>query len=202
MALIPAHEARFTVIDLETTSLKYREGRAIEFAAAVVENGQITKTWSTLINPGAGIDPGATHIHRITREMLDSAPLLEDVIGDIVSLMRGSVIVAHNARFDLPYLRSEFGHVNLAWPENLPQMCTLEGSRYLLPEMPNHKLGTLCEQLGIALEGAHAAEADVVAAAKLHLHLLGMAPGILVNDPSDIAWPDVVALNAGIARAA
>jgi len=196
------NKVAYAVVDTETTGFSPRKGdRLIEVAVAIVEDGQITKTWSTLVNPGNGIDPGATHIHRITREMLDTAPSFAQIAGELIDLLKGKVLVAHNMRFDSSFLEREFELIGVDMPRE-GRMCTLEGSRFLMPNSKSHRLGDLCESLNVTLDGWHAAEADAVAAAKIHIHLLQMAPALVVNSPSSDLWPDMPITTSALPRAA
>lgn len=195
-------KVNYAVVDTETTGFDPAKGdRVIEVAVAIVEDGQVTQTWSSLVNPGAGVSPGATHIHRITREMLDKAPTFAQIAGELIALLQGKVLVAHNMRFDSKFLEREFKLIGVEMPKE-GRMCTLEGSRYLMPAQTSHRLGDLCEVIGVDLDGWHAAEADAVAAAKIHLHLLSLAPALRVQAPDADLWPDLPNHNAALPRVA
>lgn len=201
MTAVPALQGSYAVVDTETTDLSYkRGGRIIEVAVVHIDNGEITDTWSSLINPGAGVSPGETRIHRITRDMLDPAPSFSELVGTISGKLDGRILVAHNAQFDIPYLRNEYRLAGYEMPK-VPHMCTKEGSRYLLPQLPSHRLGSMCEHFSINLDGWHAAEADTVAAAQLHLKLMQMVPHLQVEVPAVGMWPAVETSVAGLARA-
>lgn len=201
MPIVPAKSGKYAVVDTETTDLSYkRGGRIIEVAVVSIDDGRISDTWSTLVNPGFGVDPGRVDIHRISREMLDPAPTFPDIVGILSTKLDGRILVAHNASFDIPYLRHEFSLAGYEMP-NVAHMCTKEGSRYLLPQLGSHRLGSMCEHFGITLDGWHAAEADTVAAAELHLKLMEMVPHLQVNVPESGMWPTGELVSSGLARA-
>jgi DNA polymerase III epsilon subunit family exonuclease len=202
MATVPAKEASFAVIDTETTGLSYKKGcRVLEVAVVHIDAMEITSTWSTLINPGDDVDPGPVDIHRITKAMLSGAPDFSMIAGELINQLDGRVLVAHNASFDLGFLKNEFLLSGISMPE-VPHMCTKEGSRFLMPNAPSHRLGHLCESLGIDIDGWHAAEDDTVAAAKLHLHLLNLVPVLNVEQPERGLWPQVAVGVSAYSRAA
>jgi DNA polymerase-3 subunit epsilon len=159
-----ASAQEFTAIDFETTGLN--PGHLIEIAAVRVRaDGTVLGELSTLINPGRGIDPGPTHIHRITRQQLDQAPSLGEVLGDFFDLCRGSVVVAHNLPFEKRFLTEELIRLGVRIPE-LPGVCTLSASR-LAFRLPNYRLATVAAAIGITEYAAHTALADAQVCARL-----------------------------------
>lgn len=101
--------ALFTVVDVETTGLKFDDGdRICELGAIKFSLGGERGRFSSLINPRRPIPPGAQKVHGITDEMVSRAPGFEDVTAPFEHFISGSVLVAQNAKFDLGFLRSEF----------------------------------------------------------------------------------------------
>ena len=100
-------ETRFACLDFETTGFSPRSNRVVEVATVIVENGAIGESWTTLVNPGDDHELGASHIHGIQREWLNNAPSFNEIAGDLYKRLDQSVIVAHNANFDLRFLRAE-----------------------------------------------------------------------------------------------
>jgi DNA polymerase-3 subunit epsilon len=159
-----AKAAEYTAIDFETTGL--HPGHIVEIAAVRIRaNGTVLGELSTLVNPGRGIGPGPTHIHQITREQLDDAPSLGDVLGEFVDLCRGSVVVAHNLPFEKRFLAEELTRLGVRMPA-LPGVCTLSSSRHAL-RLPNYRLATVAGAIGIDEYAAHTALADAQVCAHL-----------------------------------
>lgn len=164
--------APLAVIDVETTGLAPDRHRVIEVAIARVEGGRIVDEWSSLID--AGCDPGPTFVHRITADHLDGAPMMGDVVGDVLSRLEGAVVVAHNASFEEEFLAAELRRLSLRVP-TLPAMCTLALGRQLL-DAPNYRLQTCCDVSDVELADAHTALGDVRATASLITSLLQREP--------------------------
>lgn len=161
---ISAGTQEFTAIDFETTGLN--PGHLVEIAVVRVRaDGTVLGELSTLINPGRGISPGPTHIHRISREQLDQAPSLGEVLGDFFDLCRGSIVVAHNLPFEQRFLTEELLRLGVPLPV-LPGVCTLSASRQAF-RLPNYRLGTVAAAIGITEYAAHTALADAQVCARL-----------------------------------
>jgi DNA polymerase-3 subunit epsilon len=152
--VFPARALEFTAIDFETTGL--HPGHIIELAAVrVAADGTVLGELSTLVNPGPGIDPGPVGVHRITREQLDGAPALGDVLGQFLELCRNSVVVAHNLPFKQRFLIQELARLGVRMPP-LPGICTLSSARQAL-RLPNYRLATVAGAIGMADFPAHTA---------------------------------------------
>jgi DNA polymerase-3 subunit epsilon len=159
-----AKVTEYTAIDFETTGL--HPGHIVEIAAVRIRaDGTVLGELSTLVNPGPGIDPGPTHIHRITRRQLDEAPSLGDVLGEFLDLCRESVVVAHNLPFEKRFLAEELVRLGVRMPA-LPGVCTLSSSRIAL-RLPNYRLATVASAIGIDEYAAHTALADAQVCARL-----------------------------------
>jgi DNA polymerase III subunit epsilon len=109
---------------------------------------------------------GATHVHGITAEDVAAAALFRDCVGEIVGFLRGRVLVAHNAVFDVAFLRAEFGRAGWALPE-VPAFCTLQASWYYLPGLVGRRLPQCCLAAGIRARSEHVALDDARATAAL-----------------------------------
>ncbi|WP_313896066.1 3'-5' exonuclease [Streptomyces sp. YIM 98790] len=165
-------ERSYAVLDTETTGLSPARGdRIISLALVTVEGGRVTDRWSSLCNPER--DTGPVHIHGITTEQAAAAPHFAELVPEMLRRLRGRVLVAHNAGFDLLFLASELERAGHDWqPETVVD--TLRLARRFLPELDNHRLGTCARALRIPLR-AHRADSDAEATAALLLHLLGVA---------------------------
>jgi DNA polymerase-3 subunit epsilon len=137
---------RHVVVDVETTGLSAADGdRVIEIGAVNIQDREIVSEFATLIDPGVFIPWGVQRIHGITDEMLIGQPTPEQVIPLFNEFIRESVLVAHNAPFDLRFLRSEFARLRMRLPHR--HICTLEMSRRRFPRLRDHKLETVYRHL-------------------------------------------------------
>jgi DNA polymerase III subunit epsilon len=133
---------RHVVVDLETTGLSPRQGhRVIEIGAVSVENGALVGEFTTLINPGVTVPTVVQAIHGITDEMLEGQPPPEEVFPLFSAFIADSILVAHNAAFDIGFLRHEFARLKMGLPNR--HVCTLEMSRLRLPRLIDRTLETV-----------------------------------------------------------
>jgi DNA polymerase III subunit epsilon len=137
---------RCVVVDVETTGLSARRGdRVIEVGAVAVEKKRIVEEFHTLIYISKPIPAAAREIHGITNEMLTGQPKPEEVFPQFREFINGSTLVAHNAQFDIGFLRAEFERQGFGLSN--PYFCTLELSRAHYPRLRNHRLETVCRHL-------------------------------------------------------
>jgi DNA polymerase-3 subunit epsilon len=167
--------ARHVVVDTETTGLWPRRGhRIIEIGAVAVENGAIVGEFTSFIDAGVKIPVEVQAIHGITDEMLEGQPKPEEALPLFDAFIRDSVLVAHNAAFDVGFLRHEFARLQMALPHR--HVCTLEMSRRLLPHLADHTLETvylhLCPEDAF-LRQNHRALDDARMTAKIWLKMMG-----------------------------
>ena len=147
-------------LDVETTGLGSKTGdRICEVAVVSAHKGIVQSEFSTLVNPETPIPYGATAVSGITDEMVRGAPSFREIALDLLSVLRGRVVVAHNASFDIGFLASEFSRVPLLLPRN-PVVDTLLISRRRF-EFPNNRLETIASVLDISTSGHHRALMDV-----------------------------------------
>ncbi|MDF9845114.1 MULTISPECIES: 3'-5' exonuclease [unclassified Paenibacillus] len=147
-----------TVFDFETTGLNPENERIIEMAAIRVVGGQLVTGFHTLVNPGRKLDPKITEITGITEEMLVDAMDENLAIRILRNIMGSSLLVAHNAAFDLQFLHWAMQRLAGKTFENpFIDTMTISRERTTYP----HKLTDMCGKYGIVLEGAHRALNDV-----------------------------------------
>ncbi len=156
----------FAVVDLETTGLFPNvNDRVIEIAVVNVDSrGKILSEYCTLINPKR--DVSMTQIHGISAHDVKNAPLFSEIAGDLLSMLAGTVFVAHNVHFDIRFLHSEFKRIGCSLPE-FPYLCTMQLARKADPDIPSRQLGELCKYFGIKLSQPHMALEDARATAML-----------------------------------
>lgn len=151
----------FSFLDVETTGLDPASGdRVCEIAIIKTLDSEIVDRFVTLINPGIAIPPRAVTIHGITDTMVKRAPFFRQVSGDILEILKDSVIVAHNAAFDLSFLEVELKNTRQTLP-NYKVIDTLGIARRYY-EFPSNSLGKIAKSIGIRTEGEHRALADVL----------------------------------------
>jgi DNA polymerase-3 subunit alpha (Gram-positive type) len=108
----------------------------------------------------------------ITDEMVRSAPKFSEVADAFLKFIGDSVLVAHNAGFDMRFLNHEVGRMYEDYRLRNPSLCTVQLSRKLLPDIENHKLKTLAEHFSVALVNHHRANEDAYATARIFINLL------------------------------
>ncbi|MDJ0339335.1 exonuclease domain-containing protein [Cryobacterium sp. PH31-O1] len=183
----------FAVIDFETTGL-FAGGshRVIEVAVVHVSaDGQTEGQWETLINPGR--DLGRQDIHHVRAADVMQAPTFAEVAPQLVALLDGRVVVAHNAAFDLRFLLAELARAGYPVTEPVISLCTMQLARDFLPGT-GRALADCCAAYDIDLIGAHRASVDTYATAQLLSHYItGAADPMLWADALDRAatyrWP-------------
>lgn len=149
----------FTAIDTETSTITPTTGRIIELGAVKFNKNGIINTWNMLFDPGQELSPFIIDLTHITQEMVDSADHIESHINSFLSLIKDSVLIAHNAQFDLNFLNAECQHCGLPVTKN-KVIDTLELSRWRFPTLPRHKLDYLADYLKINKGSSHRALDD------------------------------------------
>ena len=158
----------FATIDFETTGLSAKSDRVIEFGIVRTSaDGKVLREYSSLVNPSR--DVGRTDIHGITAGMLREAPTFEQIVGDIISMLNGAVMVAHNASFDARFLDSELERISCG-REDIDALCTLQLMFAGYPTGPR-RLIDCCVEYGIPILNSHSALDDARMASQL-LHFL------------------------------
>lgn len=166
------HESEFVVFDLETTGAKCPPCRVTEIGAYRVKNGAITEEFHTLINPETTIPAFISQLTGITDEMVRHAPKFREIALDFLDFIGDSVLVAHNAHFDMRFLNHEIGIVYDKYKLANPHLCTVQLSRKLLPHIENHRLNTVAQYFSVALVNHHRAAEDARATAQIFINLL------------------------------
>jgi len=158
--LLNPSEVWFSFLDVETTGLDPAGGdRVCEIAIIKTLNGDIVDQFVTLINPGITIPPSAVSIHGITDSMVQKAPFFRQVATEVLDFLKDSVIVAHNAAFDLEFLDAELRNLKLTLPENKVIDTLGIARRYY--SFPSNSLGEIAKTIGILTDCEHRALADV-----------------------------------------
>lgn len=191
---IPLHEVTFVVVDLETTGGSAEDDAITEIGAVKVRGGEVIGEFATLVNPRRGIPPAVVSITGITEIMVAQAPPLDSVLPAFLEFCGDSVLVAHNAPFDIGFLRANCARRNLTWPK--PKVvCTARLARRVLTkdETPNHKLATLARVLHARTTPVHRALDDARATVDVLHSLLERTGPLGVRTLEDLLGhlPDV-----------
>lgn len=150
---------------METSGFRPGQARIVSIAAlALGDDGNVEKSLYTLLNPG--VDPGPTHVHGLTAEMLEGQPTFADIVDHLVELLAGRTLVAHNVGFDYAFLAAETELVNRELPTDTV-MCTVELARRLDLGTENLRLETLAAHWGISQIRPHDALDDAMVLAQI-----------------------------------
>jgi len=164
-------DTRFCVVDLETTGTG-AESDITEIGAVLVQGGETIGEFQTLVNPGYHIPGMISVMTGITDAMVADAPEIDAVLPSFLEFSRGAVLVAHNARFDVGFLKRASQAMDLPWPGyNVVDTMTLARQALLRDEVPNVKLGTLANYFHTATQPDHRALSDARATVEV-LHRL------------------------------
>ena len=159
----------YCVFDLETTGFNSDLDGITEIAVCKVKNGEIIDEFTTFVNPEKPIPFNVQEVTHITDEMVADAPKMDEIIPKFLEFTKDSVLVAHNAHFDIGFIDNKSRKLGLEFKPYV--IDTYEMSLELYNAVENHKLGTLVEHLGIPLEGAHRAINDTRATAKMFIRM-------------------------------
>lgn len=160
------------ILDFETTGLSPSYARIIEVGAIVLKDNKITDKFTQLMHPGTLIPHFITEITGITNQMVKGMPTSEKVMPLLKKFIGKRPILAHNAQFDQKFLISEMQHAGKQIDNSF--LCTLKLARRLLPDAPNHQLGTLASYLKLDIpkgHQAHRALDDVIITSQIWQYL-------------------------------
>lgn len=165
-------ETDFVVFDLETTGAKTPPCRITEIGAYRVRNGKVADEFHTLVNPETQIPAFISQLTGISDAMVRNAPRFREIAADFLEFIGDSVLVAHNAHFDIRFLNHEIGRIFAEYRVANPHLCTVQLSRKLLPHIENHRLNTVAAYFSVALVNHHRASEDARATAHIFVNLL------------------------------
>ncbi|WP_217235825.1 DEDDh family exonuclease [Streptomyces sp. AC555_RSS877] len=152
-----AYPKGYAVVDVETTGLA-RDDRIISAGVyRLDEHGEVEDHWYTLVNPER--DPGPVWIHGLTSDVLEGAPLFQEIAEEFSARLDGRVLVAHNAVFDWQMIAREYARAEREAPVR-QRLCTIALSKELALPLPNYKLEALAAHFGVVQQRAHHALDD------------------------------------------
>lgn len=169
----PLAELAYTVFDTETTGLNPSGGdEIIQFGAIRIVNGRLLRSerFEQLVDPGREIDTASEAIHGISRERLRGEPDISSVLPRFYAFAQGTVLVGHNAAFDMRFLQMKEAATGLRFDQ--PVLDTLLLSAVLHPNQDTHKLDAIAERFGVPLLDRHDAAGDALVTAQLFLRMI------------------------------
>ncbi len=162
----------YVVFDIETTGFSPIHNRIIEIGAVKVRDGQILDRYSTFVNPEVPIPFEIEKLTSINDAMVMEAPKIEEVLPEFLAFCEGTVMVAHNASFDMSFIRENAARQGFS--TDYTYVDTMVISRVLLPNQNKHTLDALCKVFHISLENHHRAVDDAEATAHIFLKFMEM----------------------------
>lgn len=184
----PLRDTTFVVVDLETTGGRAGEDAITEIGAVKVRGGEVLGEFQTLVDPGGPVPPFIQVLTGITTSMLVGAPTIAQVLPSFLEFARGAVLVAHNAPFDIGFLRAAAARCDRPWPGfQVVDTVRLARRVVLRDEAPNHKLSTLAALFGAEVTPNHRALSDARATVDVLHALLGRLAPLGVTHLEDLA---------------
>lgn len=162
----------FIVFDIETTGLHAGKDKITEIGAVKIQDGSIIDYYCTFVNPEIPIPQKIQELTGITNEMVQDAPTIEEVLPRFLDFVGDSVLVAHNANFDVGFIRYFSNLYSLV--VNNTVLDTLELARLLFPTLKKHKLDIVADHLGISLNNHHRAVDDAKATAEIFIKCIDL----------------------------
>ena len=168
---IDLDEATFTIFDLETTGFSVNYERIIEVSAVKVNKGVKVGEFSELVNPEKSIPPSVSILTGISNMDVQNAPSRLEVLSRFHKFIEGTILVAHNAEFDISQLIKNFDDLGIEHPD-YPVIDTLMLSKALIPGRRSYGLEGLTKYYKVRLDNHHRALADATATMEIFLHML------------------------------
>ncbi|MBI4137028.1 GIY-YIG nuclease family protein [Candidatus Roizmanbacteria bacterium] len=150
--------AKLAFVDIETTGMSPVYDRIIDIGIIRVENNTVVEQYNQLVNPQMSFSPFIQAMTGITPEHLEEAPSFEAIYPTVYELLKDTVFVAHNVRFDYGFLRNEFKRFDISFTSK--QLCTAKLSRNLFTRYRRHNLSAIIERFGFICEHRHRAFDD------------------------------------------
>lgn len=183
-------DATYCVLDLETTGLSFRTEKITEVGIMKVKNGEVIDEFSCFVNPEKPIPQKVVEVTNITDDMVKDAETIDKVFPKILEFVGDSILVAHNADFDIGFLK--YNASQLGYELNNTYLDTLRLAKSLFPDFKKYKLGFIADKLGIVVEVAHRALDDVDTTVKVFNIMISM-----LKEKGAKTWDDVDSLEIG-----
>lgn len=181
----------YIALDLEMTGLNPATDRIMEIGAARVIDGQIEETLSTLVNPQVPLSDKVMDLTKITPQMLQGKPLIEDVIEQLVIFTQGLPLLGHNIIFDYSFIKKAAVNHKLKFERD--GIDTLKIARRVLPDLEHKRLEDLCTYFAIDPGNNHRALDDALSAMQVYQKLFEV-------DPQDKGFSETIKLHYNVKR--
>lgn len=162
----------FVVFDLETTGFSAEVDRIIEIGAVKIKNGEIVDNFSKFVNPKIPIPFRIEKLTGINDSMVMEAEPIEKILPEFLEFCGDAVMVAHNAGFDTSFIINNAERLGIKYDPTI--MDTVLLAQFVIPNLHNYKLDTLCKHLAVSLENHHRAVDDAQATAYIYLKMVKM----------------------------
>lgn len=149
---------KMVILDCETTGGRAKYHRIIEIGLLVIENGRLIDKWQTFINPETPLPSFIQKLTGITPKMLNNAPIFSEIADILHKKLDNRILVAHNARFDYSFLKSEFNRIGINY--STKPLCSVKLSRNLYPQFKRHGLSEIIKRFKLPIENRHRALDD------------------------------------------
>ena len=173
----------YCVLDLETTGISFRTEKITEVGIIKIKNGEVIDEFECFVNPEKPIPEEVVEVTHITDDMVKDAETIDKVIPKIIDFIGDSILVAHNADFDIGFLKHNFAEYGYSLENTY--IDTLRLAKVIFPEFKKYKLGIIASNLNIEVEVAHRALDDVktlVAIFNIMLEKIKEKGGKIIND--------------------
>ncbi|MDX1757013.1 MAG: exonuclease domain-containing protein [Marinobacter sp.] len=162
--------ATFAFLDIETTGGNASFDRITEVGIRLWRAGDVVREWQTLVNPQTRISPFIESLTGINNALVADAPVFAEIADDLRAQLAGAIFVAHNARFDYGFIKSEYRRLGQAFSAKV--LCTVKLSRKLYPEFRRHNMDALIARHNLSKVQRHRAMGDVTAMLAFFQHAL------------------------------
>ncbi|SHG93553.1 PolC-type DNA polymerase III [Tepidibacter thalassicus] len=174
----------FIVFDIETTGFSNKNDRITEIGAVKIKNFEIVDRFSVLVNPQREIPYKVQELTGITNDMVKNEPVIEEIMPKFLEFIGDSVLVAHNADFDMGFIKENCNRLSLEF--NNRSIDTIALAKELLPSLKKYKLNIVAKELNIKLENHHRAVDDAEATAHIFIKFLNMLKERGVNNLNEV----------------
>ncbi len=182
---------RWALIDIETTGLHLKYDSIIEIAVRVITHLGVETTWSSLVNPHKALSTTITQLTGIDDAMLKNAPDFQEIAPALLTILENCMVVAHNARFDLSFLKRAFKQLDIQFaPANF---CSIKLMRLFYPNLKKYNLAYLSQHFNLHVCAFHRAEADVNTLHELITQLFhDFAPQVILDAVKKLSQQAVI----------
>lgn len=174
----------FVVFDLETTGFSPNMNKIIEIGAVKVVNGTVSDRFSSFVNPQVPIPFEIENLTGIKDDMVMDAPVIDDILPKFLEFSKGSVMVAHNADFDMGFIRHDCKQQGIE--QEFTVLDTVALARALMPNLNRFKLDTVAKALNISLRNHHRAVDDAGCTAEIFQKFVGMLEDRGIHDLDEL----------------